>query len=66
MPVSYEKNKQHIYNWRAKNIVTYSAYNKEYLKEYYKRTKGIDPNYSFDKIARIFRKIANVFDAQFD
>ncbi len=59
--VSYEKNKIHIYKWRKGNAEKYSVYNKEYLREYYQRNKGVDPFYSYDKVAISFRRIGNVF-----
>ena len=59
--VSYEKNKTHIYKWRKGHAEKYAQYSKEYLKEYYQRNKGIDPYYSYDKMAIRFRRMGNVF-----
>ena len=61
MPLSYAKNKKHIYANRAKNIEKYVEYNKAYSKYYYHHNKEIENFYSYEKITKDFRRIGKIF-----
>lgn len=53
MPLCYEKNKQHIYNWRHNHVEEQRELSRKYSKTYYEK----ECYYSFDRYAKQLRKI---------
>ena len=53
MPIAYSKNKQHIYNYRAKNKETYNEYQRILVAKLREYKQSND----YENISKIFRKI---------
>ena len=53
MPLSYEKNKPHIYKWRENNKDKQMELNNKHAKTHYDK----ECYYSYDRIAKQFRKM---------
>lgn len=53
MPLSYAKNKKHIYNWREKNHDKVNELGRKYAKTQYDK----ECYYSYERIAKQLRKI---------
>lgn len=57
MPLTYEKNKKHIYKWRENNIEKNNALARIYsLASYHRKQERLN-YYSYDKVWKEFRKI---------